>query len=206
MSVSKIHLLIAGDIWGKGVLIHIILKDLHNLFSSSLVATENIFIKCIGLFIKCIGYWKWRFAVLNEINFFKWNPSTYAQIWNWKLKVWKKRSDLIHSFFLRSSCILVWSYDWRIFFPSCPLFKRHLKSFFIKILYRVHSFIPTWQSSVLTYFFLSDHLQLSHFRSGPSSGAWRLLWILLVLQSLEAKIPNTQGSQETVRSEEGHIF
>lgn len=45
--------------------------------------------------------------------------------------------------------------------------------------------------------FLSDHLQLSHFRSGPSPGGWRLLWILLIVQSLGAKILNTLGSQET---------
>lgn len=45
--------------------------------------------------------------------------------------------------------------------------------------------------------FLSDHLQLSHFRSGPNPGDWRLLWILLIVQSLGAKILNTLGSQET---------
>lgn len=92
-----------------------------------------------------------------------------------KVEVWSKR-DLIHSSFLRSSWIWEWSYNYRVFFPSCLFFKTHaLTKIFI--------------FSVITYsftFWIQSH----------SKG---LLWILLVLQSLGNKILNTLSSQDTVR-------
>lgn len=86
------------------MLIHRILKELHNLvLSNSLVKTKSIF-------INCIGYWRWRFALRSAIlcdSFLKVASKLLCPNLKLKGEGLEEKRNLIRSPFLRFSCILV---------------------------------------------------------------------------------------------------